>query len=924
MRTLRNALLLVAVAASSYAFGQQVTLDTWHFATDNEGTLTAASVDTASNRRIARAGVSWNAQFDDLRDYTGYAWYWTTIDIPQYEPTRRTILRFGAVDYLATVYVNGKQVGQHEGGYTPFSFDISEQVHAGKNQIAVRVLDPPHKHAIEGLRFEDIPHGKQGWYIPTGGLWQPVTLEFRPQTYIESVRVTSELSGRVQVDVTLKGPQPTTGSMFVDVKDRHGAPVSQNALPLAMQTQYQIIANVEHPEPWSPDDPALYSVEVRLPGNDPESIRYAPEPFSTRFGFRKLETRDGKFYLNGKPFYLIGALDQDFYPDTIYSPPSPEYVRREMQEGRKLGLNLLRCHIKVCEPEYLDAADEAGMLVWYEIPNWGDFSREAAGRGEKILEEMVARDWNHPSIVIQSIINESWGLDEKKEDQRAWLRGMYEHAKSLTAPLGRLIVDNSACCSNFHVRTDIADFHQYYSIPDHAADWDRWVADFASRPKWIFSSHGDAQPSGAEPLVVSEFGNWGLPELPEKLPWWFSRKFTESDITRPEGVQDRFHQYKLDRIFQSYDALAQATQRHQFLSLKHEIEEMRQHDSVEGYVITEFTDLNWESNGLLTMWRQPKVYALDLAAIQQPDVVLAHMFQRNFTAGQAASAELSISHFSDRPLKNSTLLWRTDTGQSGRVTLAQEPPQSSAVPMGNISFPIEPRVQSSVFPAHLYLELRDPAGSLLAENHYDFYIYPARPPQRTSLRVYDPGGRLPGLPQALASRGYVIAGNGQLLLATKWDEQVEAFLNNGGHVVLLAGSADALPTGAPVQLKERKGDYNGDWVSNFAWILPDSPVFRDIAAGPILGWEAAAVTPRFVLQGVRPEDYGDVLSGMFYGWVNGNSPLLLQARAGNGALLLTTFSFDRFNVDAYAAALLDALLRYATSPEMRPRLQWRP
>jgi hypothetical protein len=305
---------------------------------------------------------------------------------------------------------------------------------------------------------------------------------------------------------------------------------------------------------------------------------------------------------------MIAALDQDFYPEGIYTPPSEAFVRDEMLKGKRMGLNMLRCHIKVPDPVYLKVADEVGMLVWYEIPSWNDFnhySPRAAERGEKILAEMVERDWNHPSIVIQSVINESWGADLKNADQRLWLRATFERAKRLTAPLGRLVTDNSACCGNFHVKSDLDDFHQYYSIPDHSEAWDRWVADFASRPKWSFSPHGDAERTGREPLIVSEFGNWGLPRLPQQLPWWFPRDFNGNKVTRPAGVFERFKEFKFDRLFKDFNALAEESQWHQFISLKHEIEEMRRHASIQGYVITEFTDINWESNGLMDMWRNP-------------------------------------------------------------------------------------------------------------------------------------------------------------------------------------------------------------------------------------------------------------------------------------------------------------------------------
>ena len=206
---------------------------------------------------------------------------------------------------------------------------------------------------------------------------------------------------------------------------------------------------------------------------------------------------------------------------------------------------MLRCHIKVCDPDYLAAADEVGMLVWYEVPSWEKWTAGSVARGKAIFDAMTKRDWNRPSIVIQTLINEAWGIDMKQADQREGLLEWFEEARPKLQPLGRLLVDNSACCENFHLKTDIDDYHQYLSIPDNADRWDKWVADFATRPAWAFSAHGDAVRTKQEPLVVSEFGNWGLPELPAELPWWFPRDFDGRAITRPAGLFDRFHRARV-------------------------------------------------------------------------------------------------------------------------------------------------------------------------------------------------------------------------------------------------------------------------------------------------------------------------------------------------------------------------------------------
>ncbi|HEX8707692.1 MAG TPA: glycoside hydrolase family 2 TIM barrel-domain containing protein, partial [Pyrinomonadaceae bacterium] len=448
--------LCVFLLAAFQASAQTVSLERgWQFLADRDGTLKEENLGNAAGWRDVRVGLSWNAQFAELRDYMGVAWYRTTFDAPRLRAGQgRVLVRFGAVDYFCEVYVNGRRVGEHEGGYTPFSFDVTEALRPGTNRLSVRVIDPPMDEKENRARFprmmyNEIPHGKQNWYVQTGGIWQPVMLETRPRIYIERLHVTPQVSGEVLMEIELASGHDLL-AMFnqglrVTIRDPRGRVEFTQSLRARDGRRQVFRGRVKAPELWSLKNPALYSVEAELQGEPPQVVR-------ERFGFRSFEARDGKFYLNGEPFYLIGALDQDFYPETIYTPPSEEYVRDQMLKSRRLGLNLLRCHIKVCDPTYLKVADEVGMLVWYEIPSWNDFNHftpRAAERGERIFAEQVARDWNHPSIVIQSIINESWGADLKQAEQRRWLRAAFGRAKQLTAPLGRLIVDNSACCENF-------------------------------------------------------------------------------------------------------------------------------------------------------------------------------------------------------------------------------------------------------------------------------------------------------------------------------------------------------------------------------------------------------------------------------------------------------------------------------------------
>src|SRR5581483_9407537 len=428
-------------------------------------------------------------------------------------------------------------------------------------------------------------------------------------------------------------------------------------------------------------------------------------------------------FLNGRPFYMIAALDQDFYPETVHTPTSEEFVREMMTKAKRLGINVLRCHLKVAHPVYLDVADEIGMLVWTELPSWSDcwfpsdhFSMMAAIRAEKMFYEILIRDWNHPCIVVQTIINESWGINLKDSSQRAWLTQTYDKIKELLAPLGRLVVDNSACEGNFHLKTDLEDFHQYYSMPDQVRNWDQWLDELASRPAWTFSPFGDAQRTGNEPIIVSEFGNWGLPKLPDQLPWWFSVSFGGREVTRPAGVLERFHSYGFDHLFGSFNRLAEATQWHQFISLKHEIESIRSHESIRGYVITGITDVHWEVNGLLDMWRNEKAFARSLSQLQQPDVLVCKLPRHSFYGGDRVAIPTILSHYSNRDLTGAQVRWSSSSGASGRFKVRPgiQPGTTSQLEVINLELPdvAGPTTET------LDLELRLADGQRCIENSY--------------------------------------------------------------------------------------------------------------------------------------------------------------------------------------------------------------
>jgi hypothetical protein len=205
----------------------------------------------------------------------------------------------------------------------------------------------------------------------------------------------------------------------------------------------------------------------------------------------------------------------------------------------------------------------------------------------------------------------------------------------------RLVIDNSPCTPNFHVESDIEDYHFYRGIPDHRREWDAFLKSFAARAPYTYSPHGDIVRTGQEPLIVSEFGNWGLPDIDVlkdsmgRDPWWFNTGLEWSEgVVYPQGVKTRFNNLGLGRVFGTYQSFTTETQKQEYLALKYQIEAMRLRPEIQGYVITELTDVHWECNGLLDMNRNPKIFYNDMDKVNASTVVIPEWEQTAYSAGE--------------------------------------------------------------------------------------------------------------------------------------------------------------------------------------------------------------------------------------------------------------------------------------------------
>ncbi len=457
----------------------------------------------------------WGSQLSGVKDEADYAWYRKTITVPAAWEGKRVFFTIGASDWETTVWLDGVLLGKHRGGYTPFSFELTSLLKYGRSQnLVIRVDDK---------RREFTLYGKQG-YGNARGIWQTPYLEARGKTYAEAVRFSPDIDkGLVKVEVDLHEEALQPAEVSIKIKTPDGEVNARGLIKKGEKTAGLLI-DIPRARLWTLEDPHLYEAEIRT-GDD--VVR-------SYFGMRKISVTNlpGTTYpyiaLNNKPVYLQLTLDQSYHPEGFYTFPTDEFMKREVQLCKDLGLNGLRTHIKADIPRKLYWADKLGLLVMADLPNsWGEPDERMQKESEFTLREMIKRDYNHPAIFSWIVFNETWGLttrvtqpDGKVKSEylpktQLWVASMYYLAKSLDQT--RLVEDNSICCGRGHTETDIQSWHEY--LPGWA--WDDYLKnmDVNTFEGSAFNfEQGFRQ--GNQPNINSECGNvWGYEGSTGDVDW---------------------------------------------------------------------------------------------------------------------------------------------------------------------------------------------------------------------------------------------------------------------------------------------------------------------------------------------------------------------------------------------------------------------
>ncbi len=671
-------------------------------------------------------------------------WYRRRVRIP-HQPAwenKRVILTIGAADYFTDCWVNGRHVGHHEDGYTPFEFDITDALIMQDNGreafIVLRVEDPIDNH--------EQPVGKQWkWYTTTSGIWQTVFIEPRGESHLESFRIYPDIDkGEARFELQC-GNTPGPAEVLVEIwppGTLNGAH-TKLTIPIRSGRGVQTV-KVEPLLLWDPNSPHLYQVKFTL-----QSDETVHDVVRSYFGMRKIDfeesdnpERPAFLRVNNVARYLRGALYQSYHPDGVYTASDVQILKNDIEAARRFGFNFLRAHIKVDDPLLYYWADKLGMLIMADMPNFGEGGDTPLGRKrwEFMMREAIKRDFNHPSIFSWCIFNETWGFGGQVElikhfdqspraqkDERAnvpgavsaedgsaevkvatappekkrldnvsshkWVHEMWLLTKRLDST--RLIEDMSVCHWDHldyfaHTETDINSWHFYINDYWKAKEHINKIVSSTYRGS-SFNYVQGFQHKGT-PLINSEYGGIGALDGDCDMSWSF--KFLTN--------------------------------------------ELRRYQQISAYIYTELHDVEWEYNGFLNYDRTPKEIGYDPRIINESDAlpIDAPPIVR-LAPGEETRVDVASSHYSTHEKKDITLHWRLG-GMDTRGRLHQDIERGS-VP---IHFPHRRVWHAHTIPltmprqtmlCSLTVEAKNPLGLVVAQNSVDFFVSGDYPKQHEEL-----------------------------------------------------------------------------------------------------------------------------------------------------------------------------------------------
>ena len=502
-------------------------------------------------------------------DFIEQMWYHRKVAVPA-DWTASILLHFGAVDYRCDVFLDGRLVGRHAGGQVGFCFDIAPFVKpGGEHDLVLLVRDD--------VRGYVQPSGKQSpkfashgcHYTRVTGIWQTVWMEPVSPHALEQVQILPDLD-RGAFHLVPAYRAIAAGGRLKAKLSSAGEPIAEIAVPQVNGVPLTLA--IPEPQPWAPGHPHLYDIELELVAGDGRTL----DSVRTDAGLRKVHIEGNRVFLNNEPLYQRLVLDQGYYPDGIWTAPSDDALRRDIELAQAAGFNGARLHQKVFEPRFHYWADKLGYLTWGEASSWGCNAASFEGRDNFLRErrEIVLRDRNHPSIVAWTPWNEMWWIQDEEQFGRT-LNETYALTRALdpTRPV-------HTASGGAHCRTDLWSVHSYEQTGAGLARvmGEQTDANLARSQKTL----AEARPHAGQPLLIDEFGGIKWQAAPAGVGDW---GYGDAPKTQEEF---------LSRLAELVDAI------------------LAQPGYV-GYCYTQLTDVEQEVNGIYQYDRTPK---FDLAHIR--------------------------------------------------------------------------------------------------------------------------------------------------------------------------------------------------------------------------------------------------------------------------------------------------------------------
>jgi hypothetical protein len=746
----------------------------------------------AGSRKTVPVPSAWEthegARFD------GLGWYRRQITPPAIPPGKRLLLHFQAAATEAEVWWNGRKLGAHLGGWTPFRFDVTrvalEAAKAQECELRVR-LDEKVGHNTQGFLPVIQPH--------FGGLWQDAQLLVVPETYLDdlSLRATGNpKTGRLELVAPVLGTPPTGPPSLVVRWRLRGASAwstarlgaAQNSAPqaaagfdlLLRREGNSLVAEIPVPNPrrWFPAEPNLYELELELPA--PDGGMQGGDVVQTRAAFRTIEAFGAQLRLNGLPLQVRGLLNWGYYPPGFAPDPGEAVFRRDLELVRAWGFNLMKFCLWVPPKRFLELADELGVLAWMEYPTWHPrLTAEFLAPLQQEFEEFFCHDRNHPSVILRSLTCETGPSAEW-----AVIQSLYDQAHRMIP--GALVEDDSSWIEWNRIH-DFYDDHPYGN--NHT-----WLPTLRAFNDYILAH-------GPKPMLVGEgiaADTWPPREaLAERAnpprPFWFPTGY--------DGQADWIERMRSIAGPGGLEALLADSLRYGMLMRKYQAEVYRREVPYGGYVVTVIRDVATAPTGLLDYLERPKWPAADWSWHRDTMSLLkTEDDRRSFASGERLKGDLLLSHFGPVSLVNSSLMVALE--QEGRPAqqpqraerrdLAQKP--GTLAKVLDLDFPL-PRVTR---PTRLWLRSVVQTPNETFSNEWPLWLLPA-PPARGRPKVWAHPSLAPELARELFPTAKPLGKSipDGLVVTARFDDALVRVLEQGGRVLLLPdGQPASLPLSA--------------------------------------------------------------------------------------------------------------------------------